>query len=181
MNWLFDNALPIWVAGAIALTIAGIIFVQTRANGALVGILAIVGITGGLLLTEHFVETPREAVERTIYELADAVEANDIPATLSFLAPTADPALRKDVETLMPLVTIDRANIMGTPLIEVAAGDSPTSATAQVRGLIVATIKRNGMKGGQNDELTLQLVRNGNRWQIERYTSKRNWHRALGH
>ena len=49
-----------------------------------------------------------------------------------------------------------------------------------IRGIIVARIKRNGMKGGQDDELTLSLVRNGDRWLIEDYTSKRNWHRALG-
>jgi hypothetical protein len=69
---------------------------------------------------------------------------------------------------------------MGTPKIELAGGDDPTSATAQVRGIIVATIRRSGIKGGQDDELTLQLVRANDRWLIESYTSKRNWHRALG-
>ena len=108
------------------------------------------------------------------------VEANDVNGAAGFLAANADPAIRSDVETLMPLVKIDRARIMGSPKIDVASGPEPTSATAQMRGIIVAVIKQNGMKGGQEDELTLELVRDGDRWLIESYTSKRNWHRALG-
>jgi hypothetical protein len=180
MTWLAENALPIWVAGAIALTMALIVFQQTRSRNALLGVVSVVAATALLLLMERLWETPREAVERTLDELADAVEANDIPKTQSFLASNADPAIRKDVETLMPLVEIERANIMGTPEIELDGGSEPASATAKVRGIIVARIKRSGMKGGQDDELTLAFVRNGDRWLIESYTSKRNWHRALG-
>jgi hypothetical protein len=180
MNWLAENALPIWVCGAIALTMAVIVFLQTRAQGALLAVLSVVVITAALLLVEQMLETPHEAVERTLYELAAAVEANDVDAAADFLAPNADPAIRSDVQTLMPLVKIDRARIMGSPKIEVASGPEPTTATAQIRGIIVAVIKQSGMKGGQEDELTLELVRDGDRWLIESYTSKRKWHRALG-
>jgi hypothetical protein len=181
MNWLAENALPIWVGGAIALTMAFIVYLQTRTNRALVGVLVVVAVTSALLAAEWLMETPREAVERTLYELAAAVEANDVPRTLTFLASSADAEIRSDVETLMPLVNIERARILGTPKIEVANGADPSSATAHMRGIIVAVIKRNGMKGGQEDQLTLTLVRSGDRWLLESYTSKRNWHRALGH
>jgi hypothetical protein len=180
MTWLAENALPIWVCGAIALTMALIVFQQTRTNTALLGIVAVLAVTGMLLLMERLWETQREAVERTLYELADAVEANDVQKTLSYLATNADAAIRNDVQTLMPLVEIERANIVGTPEIEQENSRDPTAATAKVRGIIVARIKRNGMKGGQDDELTLSLIRDGDRWLIESYTSKRNWHRALG-
>jgi hypothetical protein len=180
MNWLAENALPIWVCGAIALTMAVVVFQPTRSNAALLGIISVIAVTALLLLIERFWITPREAVERTLYELADAVEANDVSKTVSFLATNADPAIRSDVETLMPLVEIERANIIGTPVIELGPGNEPTAATAKLQGIIVARIKRNGMKGGQEDELTLSLVRNGERWLVESYTSKRNWHRALG-
>lgn len=180
MNWLAENALPIWVGGAVALTMAIIVYLQTRTNKALLGIGVVVAVTAALLAAEWLMETPREAIERTLYELAAAVEANDVPATLTFLASSADAEVRSDVETLMPLVNIERARIIGTPKIEVDNVPDPSSATAQMRGIIVATIKRNGMKGGQEDELTLTLVRSGDRWLVESYTSKRNWHRALG-
>jgi hypothetical protein len=103
-----------------------------------------------------------------------------VQKTLTFLATNANPAIRSDVETLMPLVEIERANILGTPEIDLEAGSEPATATARIRGIIVARIKRNGMKGGQDDELKLSLIRNGDRWLIVSYTSKRNWHRAVG-
>ncbi len=78
MNWLAENALPIWMGGAVALTMALIVFHQTRTNGALLGILGVIVITAALLLTERLIETPREAVERTLYSLAATVEANDV-------------------------------------------------------------------------------------------------------
>jgi hypothetical protein len=180
MNWIAENALPIWACGAIALTMALIVYFQTRTNGALLGVAIVIGLMALLLAVESWLETPREAVERTLYELAAAVEANDVNRTSGFLSPNADPAIRSDIETLMPLVVIDRARIIGSPKIEVGDDPNATTATAQVRGIIVALIKRNGMKGGQEDELTLDFVRSGDRWLLEGYTSKRNWHRALG-
>jgi hypothetical protein len=180
MNWLAENALPIWTLGAIALTMASIVYFTTRTNAALIGVASVVAVTALLLLLEWWMETPREAVERTLYELAARVEANDVPGAASYLAPNADPAIRTDVETLMPLVTIDRARIIGTPIIEVASGPEPTSATAQVRGIIMATVKKNGMKGGSEDRLTLDFVRHGDRWLVQGYKSKRNWQRELG-
>jgi hypothetical protein len=178
MEWLAENALPIWVVGAIALTMALMIYFQTRNPKAFFGAGLVVLVTAALLVAERLMETPREAVERTLYELAATVEANDIPGTLAYLAPSADSNIRTDVETLMPLVEIERARIIGTPQIEVEP--SGQTATAQLRGLILATVKQSGMKGGQDDELTLMLVRRGERWLVEDYTSKRNWHRAVG-
>ncbi len=180
MNWLAENALPIWVGGAVALTMALVVYLQTRTNKALLAVGIVVGITAALLVAEWLLETPREAVERRLYALAAAVEANDVAATLTYLAPTADPRLRSDVETLMPLAKIERARIIGTPRIEVQAGPDAVTALAQCRGIIVATIKQSGMKGGQEDQLTLTWVRRGDNWYLESYTSKRNWHRALG-
>src|SRR5438094_496676 len=104
MNWLAENALPIWMGGAIALTMASIIYFQTRSKRAAMGILGVLAVTAAFLLFNWCVETPREAVERTLYELAATVESNDVPGTLAFLAPAATSQLRKDVETLMPQV-----------------------------------------------------------------------------
>ncbi len=178
MNWLADNALPIWVGGAIALTMAFVVYFHTRSPNALAAIVAVFAITAALLAAEHLLETPREAVERTLYELAAAVEANDVPGALSFVAPTAAPGIRNEVQQQMPLVKIERARVIGSPKIEV--GPDAKSATVQCRGLIVAVIKQNGMKGGAEDEVTLEFVKSGDGWQVQSYTSKRNWNRALG-
>jgi hypothetical protein len=148
---------------------------QTRSNTALLAMVAVVGLVATLLVTEQWIETPREQVERSLYELAGVVEANDVAAALSFVAPSADAQVRKDIEQLMPLVDIERARIIGTPKIEVNAN----GAVATCRGIVIATNKQNGMKGGAEDELTMTWVHAGDRWLVKDYTSQRNWHRAL--
>jgi hypothetical protein len=180
MIYLAENALPIWAAGAVAVTLALIVYLQTRTTASFLSIIVMLAIAGLLLVTERLIETPREAVERTLYELADTVEANDVPGALRFLASTADSQIRRDVENLMPLVEIERANITGAPTIEVEAGDEPDSATVTCRGLIVATLKQTGMKGGADDEMTMTWVRQGDRWLVEDYVVKKNWNRAVG-
>jgi hypothetical protein len=180
MNYLAENALPIWAAGAVLLTMALIVYLQLRTTESFLAMVVILAVVGALLLTEHLMETPREAVERTLYELADTVEANDVPGALRFLASTADTQIRRDVETLMPLVEIERARVIGSPKIEVEAGDDPDSATVTCRGIVIATVKQNGMKGGAEDELTMSWVRQGDRWLVEDYVAKRNWNRAVG-
>jgi hypothetical protein len=181
MSWLAENALPIWMCGAVALTMAIIVYVQTRENKALAGVVLVMTVTAALLVVEWLMETPREAVERTLYDLAAVVESNDVAATLTYLAPTAGAELRRDVETLMPLVTIERARILSTPKIELENAPEPASAVVECRGFILAVVKRDGMKGGKEDHLTMTWIRRGDRWLLESYTSKRNWHRALGH
>jgi hypothetical protein len=66
---------------------------------------------------------------------------------LQFISPGAS-QIRNDVENLMPLVTIDTANIVGSPLIEVNQTDQPPSAKVECRGFFHGTMKQNGMKGG---------------------------------
>jgi hypothetical protein len=180
MNYLAENALPIWAVGAVLVTMALIVYLQLRTTESFLAILVILAIVGALLVTEYLIETPREAVERTLYELADTVEANDVPGALRFLASTAPTQIRRDVETLMPLVKVERARIIGSPKIEVEAGDEPDSATVTCRGIVIATVKQNGMKGGSEDELTMNWVRQGDRWLVEDYVAKRNWNRAVG-
>jgi hypothetical protein len=177
MTWLAENALPIWVAGAVALTMAWVVFFHTRSSRALGGIVLVLAATATLLVLEHVVETPREAVERTLYELAARVEANDVKGALWYLAPTATPAIRNEIERQMPQVKIERARVIGSPRIEVSP--DAQSATITCRGLIIAVVKDNGMKGGAEDEVKLEFIRNGDRWQVDSYAAKRNWDRAL--
>jgi hypothetical protein len=178
MNWLAENTLSILMIGAVALAMAVFVYFQTRANGALYGVLGVVLFAVALAVTSWAIETPREAVGRSLYNLAATVEANDVKGTLGFLAPSADAELRKDVETLMPLVKIDRARIIGTPEITLEADSN--SATVKCRGVIFAVNKQDGMKGGAEDRLVLKWVLRDERWLLENYTSQKNWNRAVG-
>lgn len=177
MNWLAENALAIWMAGAVALTMALIAYFQTRTNGALYGVVVVVLVTAALLVANQMLETPREAVQRTLYSLAATVEANDVKGALGFLSPSVSPELRKDVETLMPLVEIEMARIVGTPEIEVSP--KADAATVRCQGVIRAKDKQDGMVGGAADKFVLQWVRSGDRWLLESYKSDKNWNAAV--
>jgi hypothetical protein len=178
MQYLAENSLPIWMGGAVAFTMALVVYLQTRGNTALLSMVAIVALVATLLVTERLIETPSEAVERTLYELAATVEANDVAGALRFLAPSAQGRIRKDIETRMPLVKIERARVIGAPHIQVEADSS--KATVQCRGLVIATDKRNGIKGAAEDELLIKWVRQGERWLVQSYGTQKNWDRALG-
>ncbi len=180
MNWLAENALTLLMVGAVALAMAVFVFFQTRTSGALYGVLGVILVTAVLVLTSWLIETPREAVEHSLYNLAATVEANDVKGALSYLSPSADPQLRKDVETLMPLVKIERARILNTPEIELQGTPQINSATVKCQGVILAVNRKDGMKGGAEDHLVLKWVLRDGRWMLESYTSHKNWGRAVG-
>ena len=177
MGFLAENALAIWMGGAVLVTMAGIAFAQLRTRGALAALLAVIALTGTLLVAEHVIETPREAVERTLNELAAAIEANDLPGVLAYIAPTAG-EVRKDAETLMPLVIVNKARVLGTPEITVDESAEPFSATAKCQGFVDVTVRQNGVKGPYMDRVEIHFVADGDRWLIESYTPARDWRRA---
>jgi hypothetical protein len=177
MNWLAESALWIWAIGALALAMALVVYFQTGTRGSQLGVLVVVLVTALLLVTEAVLETPREAVARTLDEIAAAVRANDMPGVLSYVSPTAA-NLRQEVETAMPLVTIERAAIVGTPRIELDPAE--TRATVNCRVFVHGTQRSGGMKGGQIAACQATFVREGDRWLVTGYTADQDWRRALG-
>jgi len=178
VNYLAENALVIWVGGAVLLTLAVVVYFQLRTTASLVAILIVVLLTAALLVAEHLIDTPREAVERTLYELAAAIEADDLAGVLRFIAPTAT-EVRGDVETLMPLVDVEKARVLGTPEIMVDESAQPATATVNCQGLVDVTVKQSGMKGPYMDRVQIQFVLSEHDWLIESYTPQRNWRRAV--
>jgi ketosteroid isomerase-like protein len=179
MNWLAENALAIWAVGAVALTMALVVYFQLGTRNSQLAVVAVVLVTAALLVVEAMIETPREAVARTVDEIAAAVRANDMPGVLSYIAPTAT-TLRQEIETAMPLATIERAAVLGTPQIELAPGEPPTEAFVVCRVFVQGTLKQGGMRGGQAAACTVTFARDGERWLVTDYTSDRDWRRAVG-
>ncbi len=177
MNYLAENAFVIWTSGAVLVTMAGVVYWQTRAGAALLAMLAAALATGALLVAEKLIETPREAVDRALHELADAIEANDLPGVLTYIAPSAK-IVRGDAVALMPLVKVNKANIVGTPQVTVDTATQPFTATVHCQGFIDVIVKQHGMKGSYLDRVTIQFVADGDRWLIESYAPGRDWHRA---
>jgi hypothetical protein len=178
VNYVAENAVPIWAGGAVLATMALVVYCQSRANAALVALLIIAALTGGLLVFEWAMETPREAVERTLDEIAAAIEANDLPVLLTYIAPTA-PKVRTDAETLMPLVIVKSASVPGTPKITIDEAAKPHTATAKCQGVIKLIVKQNRVEAPYMDRVTIEFVQDGERWLIRDYTPARDWRKAM--
>jgi hypothetical protein len=178
MNWLAEDAIWIWAAGAVALTLALVVYFQTGTRNSQYGVLAVILVTAALLVTEFLIETPREAVARTLDEIAAAVRANDMPAVLGYISPTAA-TLRQEVETAMPEVTIDMAAIRGAR-INVYESAVPPEAQVECAVFVVGTVKRNRIRGGRQVAVRLTMVHENGRWLVKDYTADQDWRNVIG-
>jgi hypothetical protein len=178
MNWLAENALAIWAIGAIALSMALVVYFQTRSPRSQLAMVLVVVVTAGLLIAEHLLESPREAVARTLDEIASAVRSNDMPLVLSYIDPAAA-QLRNEIETAMPLATIEWAGIIGEPLITLDPADEPTQAHVECRVIVHGTLNRGGMKGGQMAHCIVNFTRQGDRWLVLDYAADKDWRSAV--
>jgi hypothetical protein len=154
------------------------VYLQTRSRGAVAAMGIIVLLTAALLAVEWLLETPREAVARTLYEIAGAIEADDLPGVLTYIAPSST-EVRADAETLVPLVVVEKARILGTPNIDVDDTTNPRKATVNCQAMVNVVVKQNGLKGPYMDRVTIDFVERDGRWLIESYTPKQDWRREL--
>jgi hypothetical protein len=177
--WLFENPIAIWCGGAVLTALAIIVYLQLRTKGSLVAILGIVLATATLLVFERLIVTPREQVQQTLNDLATRIAVNDLPGVITFIEP-GSMAVRADAESLMPLVTVHRASILGTPEIAVDMASSPPTATVDCQGLVDVTVKQNGIEGPYMDRVQIHFVREGECWLIDSYTPAKDWHHGVG-
>ena len=177
---IFENSLPIWVGGALLVTIALVVYQQTRAHWALGAVLGAIVLSGLLLAVERFIVTPREAVEQTLDDLAAAIETDDLPAVLTFIEPNAADVLA-DAQEIMPQVVIEKCRVASELVIEVDEAAQPMTAVARFKALGDVTIKRNNMRGGYFDTVEVRFTRDPQgRWLVDGYTPARDLRRAVG-
>lgn len=168
MQWLLESPWPTILFGALVLLLLAVAFFQTR-RGALVVAMAgvVVAVSLGLLV-EWLVVTEREAVEDTLYEVAEALESNDVQRVKGHLAPEAT-FIRQKAEQLLPPVEIEEAHVGGPEITINRFGGAPT-ATAKFLGRIVYH-DRSGTALYDNfiSEFTVKLRHDGQRWLLTGY------------
>ena len=175
MTWFAEDPLLIWLSAAVLFTAVLIIYLQTRQRWSLLAMAVVVVLAGGLTLLEQILMTPREAVGQTLREVIAAIEANDLPVTLSTISATAV-EVRSDAETLMRRLEVIRAGVTDTPVIKL---DGPTNATAEFRAFVEVIDRHTGMKGGYFDDLVITFHREGDRWKIVAYRPVKSWREGV--
>ncbi len=170
-NAVLENPAPIWAVGAVLTTLAALVFLARRNLPSLFALLGVVLLTLLLVLVEQIIVTQREEVEAAIDRLAAAVEANDLPAVLAHLDPTAIKPTT-DAKTLLPRLKIAKAHVAGTLSIDMDHSAMPPRATSRFRALLDAVDRKSGMKIVYFDEVEIIWARKDDRWLATDYTAK---------
>ena len=173
MELLFENPIPLLMVGAVLLTFTGVLYFTTRSVGSFVASVIVVVVTLSALVMEQLVYTQRELVEVALAGITDAAEEDDLPRVLTYLSPTAT-RTRAMAEKLMPQLDIEKANIVSEIKIELDDEKKPTTATATFDGFFFANHK-SGMAGGKRIPVTVELVRDEQRWLIEEFRGDKDF------
>lgn len=181
MNVLVENGLAIGIIGAVACTAALVFFLARRTGGSLAVLAGVLAATCLLLVVEKLVETDRELVATAVDEIYAAVRSNDVPGVLALVIPdraetkTPDPValrLRSDIQTLMPMIKVEKANPMGTVEIEVDAASSPPTAVSTSNAFLDGVHGSSGMRVAYfNQRVDLRWVKQGEKWLLDGYTA----------
>ena len=91
MTWLLEERMPILLVGASATVIMVLVVIFVRRLPALLGLIGVILLTGLLLLVELLIVTEVETIENMLYEGAESLERNDIPAALAHISPASEP------------------------------------------------------------------------------------------
>lgn len=178
LGWLAEDPLLIWLLGALFLTAALVVYFQLRTRQALSAVIGVILVTALLLVGEQLWVTPREAVVATLYDMADAIEVNDTPATLAFADPAAAD-LRADIQALMPQWKFARANIISPPEVTLNLSSQPRRATATFRAIVQVANAQTSLSAPYSDDLTVELVELNGRWLVTDYATSRDVQRFM--
>src|SRR5688500_3086338 len=89
MTWLVEDAwMIVWCCLALGIVVV-LLLLQLSRGYALLGLVCMALVTGGLLLIERLVVTDKERVENTLFELAEALMNNDAPTAIKYLSPSS--------------------------------------------------------------------------------------------
>ena len=176
MVYLFENPTVMVMVGLVLLTFSGVLYYSTKSVGSFVAtvIIAVLLLCG--LVMEQLVFTPREMVEATVSGICDAAEANDIERVRAFLAPSATET-RKMVDSIMPRVEVEKANVFSEMEIDIDDPKNPKKATVRFEGFFQGKLKSSSTPGAGRFPVTVELIWDGQRWLIESFRSDRDFER----
>lgn len=169
MNWLLETPWPAILLGVMAEIILAIVFFTIPRRWVMIAMGVVAALMVGAIVLERFVVTPTEEVESALQQLAASLEANDIPAILSLVAPDAT-GVRGAAEKHMPRYQINAVHIARDLTITVDEKTDPPTAVAKFTCRVNANDKR-GQIPYQNAilQFTMRYRKEGDRWLLYEY------------
>lgn len=178
MEYLFENPIPLVMVGLVILTFCGVVYYTSRSTPALVATVLVAALVVSLLVLEQLVETPREGVVTTLRAAATAAEANDLERVLSFVA-GEDSDAHALISEVMPQFDVTTVNVGREVDIVLDDERDPRRASARFMGFFHGRHKRSGAVAGPRGTVSVELVRKGQVWAIEKIDLEGPWREEL--
>ncbi len=172
MTWLLENPLPILLIGLATTVVLMVVWYQVQKRALLLAIGATIALTALGLVVERAVVTPWEEVEQTLQELADALKANDLERTLSYVSPEAVET-RKRAKWAMGRFRVKKAKVSDLK-IQFNPLMSPPMAKATFTGIIAVEDKGGAFNLARPYPIrfTAEFRKQGERWVLTGHSEK---------
>lgn len=165
-QFIFENPLWLGVGGLFVAVVAGVLWTQSGARSAWLTGLVAVALTAVLVLVSIRVETDREQVKRTIQEVADAVEANDLKRVMSYIHPNAAAGVARAQQEL-PQYRFREAHMSQLKSIVVNPNSTPPTAVAEFH--VIVDLEAEGQHARFPRFVKAYFVKDNARWLVRDY------------
>ena len=169
MNWWLENPLPILLLGTTTVVMLGAIWWQSGHKVMLYAMLAAIAFTVTAMILERTVETAREQVHKTLYDVAGDVERNDLQATMQHVHPTSA-NIRQRAESEMQRWTFDDVSIKHNLRIRTFTDEQPQRAVAEFNVLVIVSDRSATMQRQRALRFVrVTFLKEGEEWLVSDY------------
>ncbi|MBA2115102.1 hypothetical protein [Bremerella alba] len=140
--WIFEQSLPIIIVAVIGGAILAGTMLQTGKQIFLYLLMGWIAICGLLLALEYSIVTDGERIEAVIYEIAEALEANDAEGVKSYIS-SDSPQIKAEAERQMAYVQIESVKLKQNLEVTINPGSTPIIGVAKLNVKMTGHLKNN--------------------------------------
>ncbi|MCH2182906.1 MAG: hypothetical protein MK108_12955 [Mariniblastus sp.] len=129
--------------------------------------LALVAMVGAIV-AEQMIVTDREQLRQDVFDLAAAVQSNDVQGVVRFVSPQSPHTIRR-VQAEMPDYDFRKCRVIGFNTIELPEGSTTRATVDFVVGFDVDATRTLDYNGSGTRRVTLTFEKQGDSWKITNY------------
>ncbi|MEW4562675.1 hypothetical protein AB1K70_09125 [Bremerella sp. JC770] len=140
--WIFEQSLPIIIMAVVGGAILAGTMLQTGKQLFLYLLIGWIAVCALLLALEYSIVTDGERIEAVIYQIAEALEDNDVEGVKSFISDDS-PQLKADAERQMAYVQIESVKLKRNLEVTINPGSTPIIGVAKLNVKMTGHLKNN--------------------------------------
>ncbi|MHC2066970.1 hypothetical protein ACYFX5_05835 [Bremerella sp. T1] len=145
--WIFEQSLPIIIIAVIGGAILAGTMLQTGKQLFLYLLMGWIALCGLMLALEYVIVTDGERIEGVIYEIAEALEANDAEGVKEHISDDA-PQLKAEAQRQMGYVQIESVKLKRNLEVSIMPGSTPIIGVAKLNVKMTGHIRDNDAFNG---------------------------------